>query len=89
MSVERRRWIAATVVATLGTLPPSLLIGAALARWLPFEEGTRLSIGFVVTLPLWAILVCVSFLDARVWRAALSSALVSGLLVALFALARR
>jgi hypothetical protein len=64
-------WAVRTAVATLGTVPPIVLAGVALARWLPFAESARLSIAYVATIPLWVAVACVAFLDARGWRAAL------------------
>lgn len=82
MDRERTSWLSRSAVATLGTLPAAVLAGAALARWLPLAESTRLAIAYVATLPLWAAAMCVAFLDARAWRSALACLAVAAVLAA-------
>jgi hypothetical protein len=70
---RRGRSVARALVSILGTLPAAWLLAAAVARLLPIEASLRLSIGFMLTLPLWVIGMCIALLDHRVWRAALAS----------------
>lgn len=56
--------------ALLGTLPPSLLGAAGLARFLPCALGTRFVVGYLLALPLWLAAICFAILTRdgrRAW----------------------
>jgi hypothetical protein len=73
------RWSAALV----GTLPGALFAMVCLARFLPFSESMRFTLGFTLGVPLWVTAMCVTLLAAsgtRAWLACLGAALVLGVL---------
>lgn len=53
-----------------GTLPAAVFASVCLARFLPFSESARLTLGFMLAIPLWITAVCFAFLarsGARAW----------------------
>lgn len=60
-------WIVAAVV---GTLPAAVFASVCLARFLPFAEAARFTLGFMLAIPLWVTAMCFVFLmrsGARAW----------------------
>ena len=58
------------LAALLGTMPVAVLAAVCLARFLPFAEATRFTLGFTLAFPLWLACMCVAFLarsGARAW----------------------
>ena len=59
------------VLASLaGTLPAAILAAVCLARFVPLDEPTRFTFGFLLAIPLWVTASCVVFLarsGARAW----------------------
>lgn len=75
------------LAALLGTLPPSVLLTAALCRFLPLNEGLRYAIGFASSLPIWVALICIVFLSRSAVRSwGTCSALSASLIVLLYGL---
>jgi hypothetical protein len=71
--------VAAALVATL---PVAVLASVVLARFLPFAEAARFTLGFTLAIPLWVGGMCVVFLtrDARrVWLGAFVATLILAL----------
>ena len=58
------------LAAVAGTLPAAVLAAVCLARFLPLDEPTRFTLGFLLAIPLWVTASCVVFLarsGARAW----------------------
>ncbi len=71
------------LAACVGTLPAAVLASVCLARFLPLAEATRLTLGFMLAIPLWLVAVCFVVLSRsgrRAWGACLAAALLLGLL---------
>jgi hypothetical protein len=72
------------LAALFGTLPPAVLAGVCLARFLPLSEDARFALGFTATLPLWITAMCCAFLarsGARAFAVCLGAAGVLACLV--------
>ena len=57
------------VAALVGTLPVAVLGSVCLAKLLPFDEATRVALGFTLAIPLWVALMSFAFLARSGWRA--------------------
>ena len=78
---------AKVLAALLGTLPASILAAAALARFAPAEEPTRLALGYALALPIWIAAMCLVALvrsGRRAWLlCALATAVAGALALAI------
>jgi hypothetical protein len=62
--------------ALAGTLPAAVLAAVCLARFLPLDEATRFTLGFMLAIPLWVTAICFVFLarsGARAWGLCLAA----------------
>jgi hypothetical protein len=50
------------VAALAGTLPLAVFASVCLARFLPFAESARFTLGFMLAIPLWITSMCFVFL---------------------------
>ena len=69
------------LASTLGTLPPSLLATAAIARFAPASQPVGFALGYALWIPLWIAAACWvarAHSAARAWLVCLAATLVTG-----------
>lgn len=74
---------ARVLAALIGTLPASIFTAAAIARFAPAEEPTRLALGYALALPIWIAAMCLVALvrsGRRAWLLCAVAAAVAGAL---------
>ena len=80
---------ARVLAATIGTLPASLLVSAAVGRFLPTSQPIAFGVAYLAWLPLWLALACWIACRAPAARAWLTSLAITAFAAALvFAIPR-
>lgn len=74
---------ARVLAATIGTLPASLLVSAAVGRFLPASEPVAFGVAYLAWLPVWLTLTCWLACRAPATRAWLTSAAITAVAAAL------
>lgn len=87
MARERLAAASRCLVALVGTLPPALLLGVAVAVYAPFARELRLALGYGLTLPVWLAAMSLVFPVRRPSHAWLACLLATALLLLLVAYA--
>jgi hypothetical protein len=65
MERERLAAVVRSLAALVGTLPPALLAGIAIAVHAPLARDLRCALGYGLVLPMWVAAMCLVFLVRR------------------------